>query len=169
MCLSTSSALVCCVKLFARTARRIFAALSSGSLENCPCLSNTHTGQWQRENRTRSQTRQIPVRRLLAPQQACCLHHRRVYVAASSYRPPWSALTRQFLAVLDEICEARGVRKHYSTRVHIRQDWPREGGWNRRGTQTYGISPLSSSSARLSSGCVCTESKGSTEGSRTQV
>jgi hypothetical protein len=40
ICLSTSSALVCCVKLFARTARRIFAALSSGSLagKNPPVL-----------------------------------------------------------------------------------------------------------------------------------
>jgi hypothetical protein len=40
ICLSTSSAFVCCVKLLARTARRILAVLSPGSLTST--VSNTH-------------------------------------------------------------------------------------------------------------------------------
>ena len=166
MCLSTSSALVCCVKLFARTARRILAALSSVSLRKCSWLDNTDTGRW--ETRTRSQTHRITVHQAQVPQQACCLRHHRVYVV-SSFRLLWSAWTHRFLAALDGICGARGGQKHCSTRVHIRRDMPEGGVWAEGGTQTYGIPPFSSSCVVFSSGCVAAESEGSAEGSRRQV
>ena len=53
MCLSTSSALVCHLKLFARTVRRIFAALPSGSVRhNMPqCKSDIEKRQRRRRRR----------------------------------------------------------------------------------------------------------------------
>jgi hypothetical protein len=54
MCLSTSSAFVCCVKLFARTARRIFAALSSGSLRyDVPQYESNNEKRQRRRRRGR--------------------------------------------------------------------------------------------------------------------
>ncbi len=71
------------------------------------------------------------------------------------------------LAVNAEICGVRGVQRHCSTRVHIRQD-----GWNFnfRRTKAYGMSPSSWSCSDFS----CCESVGvgskeSGEGSRTRV
>ena len=72
------------------------------------------------ENRTRSQTRRIPARRVSVLQRACCrLRLHQVYVASSSFRLLLLTWTRRFLAVLDGTCGARGDQKHCSTRVHI--------------------------------------------------
>ena len=119
ICLSTSSAFVCCVKLFARTARRILAALSSGSL-----TSREPYTRGKRERRTQTQSRQTPARQAVDPPQASS-RRRRACVAASSCRLPWSTWTHQCLGVHGEIYEARGARRHCSTRVHVRRN-----GWS---------------------------------------
>jgi hypothetical protein len=90
------------------------------------------------ENLTQNRIRRILVRQALTHPQACPHLPHRVYVAVSSFfRLLWSVWRRRFLVVHDGICEAREVRKHYGTRVHIRLDWTRRR-LGRRATQTYG-------------------------------